>query len=235
MARGLRSVLRQEARRAEREDRRQQARSRRATVRRHTAVPRNAGTRAAGPDLVREHRGVHGGEAGTPVAGRIRAWSRRVGSGHPVEHDLRVRRAQGGDSLCQRGAESERRCAGPRGAGGADGITPGRQGPQDRPDVDEDDGRSRVEGAPARSVRLVLHQHPGKPRRRGARRSGVVQDEGGEQEVGARPHPAAGALSDALRRPAPRRAHQLLPAAGRQQGGLGTTSIWSGGSTTRCS
>ena len=32
----------------------------------------------------------------------------------------------------------------------------------------------------------------GQPRRRGARRSRVVQDQGGEQEVGARPHPAAG-------------------------------------------
>ena len=43
--------------------------------------------------------------------------------------------------------------------------------------------------------------------------------EGGEQEVGARPHPAAGALPDALRRPAPRGPHQLLPAAGDNKEG----------------
>ena len=38
---------------------------------------------------------------------------------------------------------------------------------------------------------LVFDQHPRQPRRRSARRSGVVQDEGREQEVGARLHPAA--------------------------------------------
>ena len=68
---------------------------------------------------------------------------------------------------------------------------------------------------------LVLHQHPRQPRRRGAGRPGVVQDQGGEQEVGARLHPPAAPLPGALRRHLPRRPHQLLPAARRQQGRLG--------------
>ncbi len=67
----------------------------------------------------------------------------------------------------------------------------------------------------------VLDQHPRQPRRRGARRSGVVQDEGREQEVGARLHPPAEPLSGSLQGPAARRADQLLPAARRQQRGLG--------------
>ena len=68
---------------------------------------------------------------------------------------------------------------------------------------------------------LVLDQHPRQPRRRGARRSRVVQDEGREQEVGARLHLPAEPLSGSLQGPAPRRAHQLLPAARRQQRRLG--------------
>ena len=96
-----------------------------------------------------------------------------------------------------------------------------RQGPEDRPDADQDDHRAGPEGAAARRRGLVLDQHPRQPRRRGARRSGVVQDEGREQEVGARLHPPAAAVSRAVQGPLPRRAHQLLPAARRQQGRLG--------------
>ena len=68
---------------------------------------------------------------------------------------------------------------------------------------------------------LVLDQHPRQPRRRGARRSRVVQDQGREQEVGARLHLPAAALSRALQGHLARRPHQLLPAARRQQGRLG--------------
>ena len=56
---------------------------------------------------------------------------------------------------------------------------PSWQGFQDRADADEDGPGARLEGAHAGSKRLVLHEHPGQPRRRGARRSGLVQDQGG--------------------------------------------------------
>ena len=100
-------------------------------------------------------------------------------------------------------------------------VPAGRQGLQDRPDADQDDHRARPEGAPDRRQRLVLDQHPRQPRRRGARRSRVVQDEGREQEVGPRLHPAAGPVPGAVQGPLPRRADQLLSAARRQQGRLG--------------
>ena len=87
--------------------------------------------------------------------------------------------------------------------------------------LDEDDPRARLQGAPARRRGLVLDQHPRQPRRRGARRSRVVQDQGGVEAGRARAHPAAAPLPRPLRRHAPRRAHQLLPAARRQQRGLG--------------
>ena len=69
--------------------------------------------------------------------------------------------------------------------------------------------------------RLVLDEHPRQPRRRGARRSRVVQDQGSLEARRARAHPAAAPLPRPLRQHPPRRAHQLLPAARRQQRGLG--------------
>ena len=69
--------------------------------------------------------------------------------------------------------------------------------------------------------RLVLDQHPRQPRRRGARRSRVVQDQGRIEARRARAHPPAGPLSRPLRQHLPHGAHQLLPAARRQQRRLG--------------
>ncbi len=66
-----------------------------------------------------------------------------------------------------------------------------RQGLQDRPDADQDHPRPGVQGPHARGERLVLHQHPGQPRRRGARRPGVLQDQGGLQAGRAGAHPPA--------------------------------------------
>ena len=102
-----------------------------------------------------------------------------------------------------------------------DRLADRRQGLQDRPDPDQDGHRAGSEGPPAGRQRLVLDQHPRQPGRRGARRSRVVQDQGGEQEVAARLHLPGRPLPGSLRRPPPRRAHQLLPAARRQQGRLG--------------
>ncbi len=64
------------------------------------------------------------------------------------------------------------------------------------PDLDEDRHRARPQGAHARPRRLVLDEHPRQPRRRSARRSGVVQDQGRVEAVGAAQHPAAGSLPE---------------------------------------
>jgi myo-inositol-1-phosphate synthase len=74
-----------------------------------------------------------------------------------------------------------------------------RQGLQDRPDAAENHPRARLQGAHARHERLVLDQHSRQPRRRSARRSRVVQNQGGIETRRARIHPAAQALSPALR------------------------------------
>ena len=68
---------------------------------------------------------------------------------------------------------------------------------------------------------LVLDQHPRQSRRRGAGRSGIVQDQGREQEIRARLHLPAAPLSRSVQGSVARRPHQLLPAARRQQGRLG--------------
>ena len=81
--------------------------------------------------------------------------------------------------------------------------------------------RADVQGPHARCRRVVLHEHPRQPRRRGARRPRQLQDEGRVEARRARAHPRARALPAALRRRVPQGAHQLLPAARRQQGGLG--------------
>jgi myo-inositol-1-phosphate synthase len=49
--------------------------------------------------------------------------------------------------------------------GGAPRRAGGRQGLQDRPDVDEDAAGARPQGAHAGAARVVLDQHPGQPRR----------------------------------------------------------------------
>ena len=97
-----------------------------------------------------------------------------------------------------------------------------RQRHEDRADADQDDHRARPQGAAARRRGLVLDQHPRQPRRRGARRSRVVQDQGREQEDRrSTTSSSRTSIPTLYERPDPRRAHQLLPAARRQQGRLG--------------
>ena len=92
---------------------------------------------------------------------------------------------------------------------------------EDRADVDEDRRRAGAQGEAARRRGVVLDQHPRQSGRRGPRRSRVVQDQGREQEVGARFHPAAESLPGSLREALPRRPDQLLSPPRRQQRGLG--------------
>ena len=129
-----------------------------------------------------------------------------------------------GPAVCQRRAQPHGRHPGAAGTGRPDQVAACRQRHEDRPDADQDHHRAGVEGAPDWREGVVFHQHPGQPRRRGAGRSRVVQDQGREQEVGARLHLPAAPLPRPLRRPDPRRAHQLLPAAWGQQGRLGQHS-----------
>ena len=68
---------------------------------------------------------------------------------------------------------------------------------------------------------MVFDQHPGQPRRRGAGRSGIVQDQGRKQAVRAGSDPSAGALSGPLQGFHPQGADPLLSAAWRQQRRLG--------------
>ena len=231
----LRAAVREAPERSARQARRQQARAGRAGGRRYPPLPGDQSTRSARPRVVRQHRGLHGGSAGASVAGRVRGRAGAIRSGHPVEHDLRLRGNQGRHSVRQRGAQSQRRRAGPDRARRRDGRTARGQGSQDGADPDQDDRRTRPQGAPAGGFGLVLDQHPRQPRRRGPRRSGIVQDEGGEQEVGSGLHLAAGSVPDAVRRPPSRRAVSTTIRRAATTRRAGTTSTWSDGSGIRCS
>ncbi|XXU00177.1 inositol-3-phosphate synthase [Sorangium sp. So ce834] len=61
---------------------------------------------------------------------------------------------------------------------------------------------------------MVLDEHPRQPRRRGARRPGVVPVEGGLEARGARAHPEAGRPWRALRQALPQGADRVLPPRG---------------------
>jgi myo-inositol-1-phosphate synthase len=66
-------------------------------------------------------------------------------------------------------------------------------------DADQDHPGAWIQGANDRAERLVLNQYSRQSRRRGAGGSGVVQNQGRVQAVGARAHSAAGALSGTVR------------------------------------
>ena len=115
------------------------------------------------------------------------------------------------------------------------GVAARRQGPQDRPDLDEDADRPGHQGAAARRRGMVFDQHPRQPRRRGARRSGVVQDEGREQEVGARLHPSAERSIPTSTRSCATSSASTTTRRAATTRKAGTTSTSSAGSATRCS
>ncbi len=217
----VRPAVREAARRPEREEGQEQARPRRAAPRGHPPLQAGAQPQPARDDLVRQHRDLPHRVARAPVDRGVRKGPRGQRPVDPVVDDLHLRRADGRRALRERGAEPVGGRARDDGPGEAEPGADLRQGLQDRADAHQDRHRARPEGPAARREGLVLDQHPRQPRRRGARRSGVVQDEGREQEVGARLHPAARPLPRALQRHLPRRPHQLLPAARRQQGRLG--------------
>ena len=110
-----------------------------------------------------------------------------------------------------------------------------RQGLQDRPDADQDRAGPDAQGPHARPHRLVLDQHPRQPGRRGARRPGELQDQGGVEARRARGHPRAASASPSSTATSTTRSGSTTTrrAATTRRGG--TTSTSSGGSATRCS
>ena len=192
MTGGVRAGLRQEAERPQRQEGRDQDGPRRAGDGRHPRVQGDPRLRSPGRGVVRLDRGL-------PQAGRGPQHARQVRGRRCAARTTTSRRRRSTPTRASRWAcrtptarptcrSTPRRCSSsPRRPGPAGR----RQGLQDRPDPDEDDPRARLQGAHARPVGLVLDQHPGQPRRRGARRSRVVQEQGGLQARRARPHPPA--------------------------------------------
>ena len=94
--------------------------------------------------------------------------------------------------------------------------TAGGQRLQERANVHEDADCAGLEITAAGRERLVLDQHSGQPRRRGAGRPGLVPLEGSEQVLGAGIHFAEATLSRPVRERVSQSAHRVLPAAGRR-------------------
>ena len=120
VAGGLRSALRQAARRPERQEGQEQEGSRRAGHRRHPQVQGRPPARSPGDGLVRQHRDLHDRVAGAPDDRELRARARAERSGDSVEHGLRLRGDPRGHPVRERGAEPDRRHSGARRARGAD-------------------------------------------------------------------------------------------------------------------
>ena len=153
---------------------------------------------------------------------------------HRAFADLRLRRAQGRRALRQRRAEPHRRHSGDDRALEEERRADLRQGLQDRPDVHEDRARAGLQGAHARRQRLVLHQHPRQPRRRSARRSAVVQDQGRVEARLARIHLPARALSRSLQATSTTRFASTTTRRAATKKKPGTTSTSSAGSAIPC-
>ncbi len=88
-----------------------------------------------------------------------------------------------------------------------------RQRLQDRPNVDEDNHRAWFEVSHAWITWLVLHKHSRQSRRRGARRSGFLQDEGRVETFCSGIHSSARCVPGSLQGLFSRSSHQLLPTA----------------------
>ena len=109
-----------------------------------------------------------------------------------------------------------------------------RQGFQDRSDADEDRARARLQGAHAGPERMVFHQHSGQSRRRSARRSRIVQDQGRIEARRAGAHSAARTLSRALRQHVSTRSASTITRRAATTKKAGTTSTSSDGWAIPC-
>ncbi|CAA9356897.1 MAG: Inositol-1-phosphate synthase, partial [uncultured Gemmatimonadaceae bacterium] len=197
-ARGVRQQVRHPHQRHQRQDGEEQARPGRAAAAGHPRLQAEAQARARGARVVRLHRDLHQGRPPAPDARGVRARDGGERRRHRAVDALRLRGDHGRVRLLQRRAEPLARLPRARAARQRPRRGDLGQGLQDRPDLDEDGDRARAQGAHARPRRLVLHQHPRQPRRRGARRPRLVQDQGGVEALGAAHHPAARDVPGAL-------------------------------------
>ena len=104
---------------------------------------------------------------------------------------------------------------------------------QDRANADEDGPRARLQGAHAGAEWLVFDEYSRQSRRRSARRSGVVQDEGRIEARRARIYFAAEGLSRAYGKFTTKCGSTTIRRAATTKK-AGTTSTFSAGSAIRC-
>ncbi len=128
-------------------------------------VQEEAQLRSSGDRVVRLHRSVRGAERGSSDGAGLRGGTAQQRPAHQPQPDLRLRRHEEEGALRQRRAQSHHGRSGHHGDGHGESRTHRRQGLQDGPNPDEDHPRARFQGAHAGPERLVLHQHPGQPRR----------------------------------------------------------------------
>jgi len=123
------------------------------------------------------------------------------------------------------GAKSDGGHSGTRRACGAHEGAARGQGPQDGPDADQDDHCTRPEGEAPRRCRLVLDRTfsvTATARCSTIRNPSKTKEESKKSVLD---YTFSRSSIGSVRKPCPRRAYQLLPAARRQQGKAGTTSF----------
>jgi myo-inositol-1-phosphate synthase len=165
----------------------------------------------------------------SPVHATLAAFEKGLQESDPeirAVADLRVRGAQERRALRERRAQPDRRHAALMELAKKNSVPIGGKDFKTGQTLMKTILAPGLQGAPAGRRGLVLDEHPRQPRRRGARRSGVVQVEGGVEARLAGAHLPAAPLPRPLREDAPRGAHQLLPAARRQQEGWDNIDIF---------
>ena len=231
----VRAGVRQEAQRAQRQDGHDEDGPRRAADRGHPALQgRRTAAIASSPCGAARPRSTASRPTSTRSLAKFEAGLTRDARRHRAVADLRVRVPQAGRPVRERRAEPVGRHAGAARAGAQAERADRRQGLQDRPDADEDDPRARLQGAHARPRGLVLDEHPRQPRRRGARRSRVVQDQGSLQARRARPHPPAARSTRTSTATSATSSASTTTRRAATTRRAGTTSTSSVGSATRC-
>ncbi len=203
-------------------------------ARRHPHLQEGARLLPRRRGVVRLDRDLHPRRRRAPVDQVLRGRPPRQRAGDLQRPDLRVGVHQGGRPLRQRRPQPLRRLPRRVGPGAGALRRHRRQRLQDRPDADEDRHRADAQGPRARPARLVLHQHPRQPRRRGARRPRLVPHQGGLQAGRARAHPPVRRSTPSSTGTSSTRSASSTTRPAATPRRAGTTSICSAGSATRC-
>ena len=117
---GVRSALREAARRSQRQEGQEQEGSRRSAHRGHPQLQAHQQLRSDGGGLGGQHRDLYDRGPVPQVAGRAGTGPARERSGDCVQHDLRLCGDQRRHPVCERRAEPECRSAGAAGTRGED-------------------------------------------------------------------------------------------------------------------